>query len=319
MQRQIQTKLVKATHRFEQQERVEQERGAARNALETWVYAMRAALEGPHKTDLDPSAVNATCDRVEDWLWADGADATAEGFATKLADERRAFEEAFPQFCVAEREAAAAKLRREEEEEEALTRAAAEEAASGEKDDHDNRVLKFSDRYALAEKNKVEGTELFKGGNFQPAAQRYIKALGHLAKLVHVEASMREEEHEQARALRVGCYNNLAMCFLKLELWAKAKDNASHVVELEVDLGLGLSRMKLLFCRTHVSGRFLRDSVCISPPIARRSSGARRRRCSCASLTSPSPTSCSASRSSPPTLLWSSSRHRCVACRVMTA
>ena len=43
-----------------------------------------------------------------------------------------------------------------EEEEEALTRAAAEEAASGEKDDHDNRVLKFSDRYALAEKNKVE-------------------------------------------------------------------------------------------------------------------------------------------------------------------
>jgi hypothetical protein len=32
---------------------------------------------------------------------------------------------------------------------------AEEEAMHADKDDHDNRVLKFADRYALADKNKV--------------------------------------------------------------------------------------------------------------------------------------------------------------------
>ena len=31
----------------------------------------------------------------------------------------------------------------------------------------------------LVVKNKEEGTELFKGGNFRPAAARYHKALSH--------------------------------------------------------------------------------------------------------------------------------------------
>jgi tetratricopeptide (TPR) repeat protein len=109
------------------------------------------------------------------------------------------------------------------------------EAALTEKEDHDNRALKFADRFPMADKNKNEGTELFKGGNFKPAAERYIKALGHLAKLVHVEQMMKEEEHAQARALKVSCHNNLAMCFLKLELWGKAAENASKVLELEAD------------------------------------------------------------------------------------
>ena len=33
---------------------------------------------------------------------------------------------------------------------------AEEEAMHADKDDHDNRVLKFADRYALADKNKVQ-------------------------------------------------------------------------------------------------------------------------------------------------------------------
>ena len=34
---------------FKAREELEHERGAARNALETFVYSMRAALEGKHK------------------------------------------------------------------------------------------------------------------------------------------------------------------------------------------------------------------------------------------------------------------------------
>lgn len=36
-----------------------------------------------------------------------------------------------------------------------------------------------ADRMRLVVKNKEEGTELFKGGNFRPAAARYHKALTH--------------------------------------------------------------------------------------------------------------------------------------------
>ena len=35
------------------------------------------------------------------------------------------------------------------------------------------------DRMRLVVKNKEEGTELFKGGNYRPAAARYHKALSH--------------------------------------------------------------------------------------------------------------------------------------------
>ncbi len=42
----------------------------------------------------------------------------------------------------------------------------------------------------MAEKNKNEGNELFKDGNNKFAAERYIKALGHLAKLVCLYVKM---------------------------------------------------------------------------------------------------------------------------------
>lgn len=35
----------------------------------------------------------------------------------------------------------------------------------------------------LVVKNKDEGTELFKGGNYRPAAARYHKSLAHSCKL----------------------------------------------------------------------------------------------------------------------------------------
>ena len=49
-------------------------------------------------------------------------------------------------------------------------------------DDHDNRKLKKPDRMRLVIKNKDEGAELFKGGNFRPACARYQKALTHCCK-----------------------------------------------------------------------------------------------------------------------------------------
>jgi hypothetical protein len=62
-------------------------------------------------------------------------------------------------------------------------RAEAEKAASGEgEEDNDNRKLRKPDRMRMVVKNKDEGTELFKGGNYRPAAARYHKALTHCGK-----------------------------------------------------------------------------------------------------------------------------------------
>jgi molecular chaperone DnaK (HSP70) len=51
--------------RFVEVEQAERERGAASNALETFVYAMRGALTGRHKEHLDAAHVTAACDAIE--------------------------------------------------------------------------------------------------------------------------------------------------------------------------------------------------------------------------------------------------------------
>ena len=42
-------------------------------------------------------------------------------------------------------------------------------------------------------KNKEEGTELFKGQNYRPAAARYNKALTHAAKFVDLSPEQKKE------------------------------------------------------------------------------------------------------------------------------
>ena len=42
-------------------------------------------------------------------------------------------------------------------------------------------------------KNKEEGTELFKGQNYRPAAARYNKALTHAAKFVDLSPDQKKE------------------------------------------------------------------------------------------------------------------------------
>ena len=50
-------------------------------------------------------------------------------------------------------------------------------AANGDDEDHDTRKLKYPDRLRLVVKNKDEGTELFQGQNYRPAAARYNKVI----------------------------------------------------------------------------------------------------------------------------------------------
>mmetsp|Transcript_649 Transcript_649/g.1015 ORF Transcript_649/g.1015 Transcript_649/m.1015 type:complete len:293 (-) Transcript_649:538-1416(-) len=94
----------------------------------------------------------------------------------------------------------------------AAAAAAAEKAANGEDEDHDTRRLKYPDRLRLVMKNKEEGTELFQGQNWRPAAARYNKALTHAAKFVDLSPEQREE----VNAVKLSLHLNIAQCWLKI-------------------------------------------------------------------------------------------------------
>lgn len=200
----------------------------ARNSLEGWVYSIRNALDGRSGSLLDREFTEKLLDEVEEWLGGEGF--AAQEYRAKHEEAVASLKGKSAGYFEKEEE-----LRKEaeakEEEEEARRRKEEDDNRSTE--DHDNRILKFAERYAMADRQKAEGNELFKDGNCKFAAERYIKALGHLAKLVHVESTMKEEEHEQAKVLKLTCLNNLAQCFLKLEMWSKAADNCSAALDLD--------------------------------------------------------------------------------------
>ena len=49
--------------------------------------------------------------------------------------------------------------------------------------------------------NKTEGTELFKGGNYVPAIERYVKALVHSSKFL---GDLNQDEEKEVSTVGVG-------------------------------------------------------------------------------------------------------------------
>jgi tetratricopeptide (TPR) repeat protein len=105
----------------------------------------------------------------------------------------------------------------------------AEREANGEDEDHDNRKLRKPERMRMVVKNKDEGTELFKGGNFRPAAARYHKALTHASKFFDLSP----EDEVEVKALKATIYLNLTSCYIKMENWDQAMRNVSDAINLD--------------------------------------------------------------------------------------
>ena len=110
---------------------------------------------------------------AEDWLFGDEGDAIDHpGPAQeKLAELTANVAELNPNYLAAVEEA---RLKKEAEMEAERLKAAAEAAAAGPVDDHDSRKLKKADRMKFVTKNKAEGTDLFKGGNYLHAQNRCV-------------------------------------------------------------------------------------------------------------------------------------------------
>ena len=165
--------------------------GAARNEMEGFILESRGLTSRKHGALIDSSALSPLLDAAEDWLYSEEAEVAdlpaLNAKSTELHDAVSALTAAYREKVAADKAQEEAAL------EAASAAAAAERAANGEDEDHDTRKLKFPDRLRLVLKNKEEGTELFQGQNWRPAAARYNKALTHAAKFVDLSPDQRAE------------------------------------------------------------------------------------------------------------------------------
>jgi len=200
----------------------------ARNDMEKLVYEMRAECTGRLKEHFNAEGTMAELQGLEDWIWSEeGEEADLAGCEAKLASVNAKLAELNPGYYkTLEEELVAAKLKEEED-----SKRWAAEAANGPADgvNKDTRKLKFDDRMKLVMSNKAEATELFKDGNTEHAAMRYAKSLGHCDSFFDLNDTQKEE----VRTIKAALYNNMAMCYLKLEKWIKAKENCRYCLEIE--------------------------------------------------------------------------------------
>lgn len=199
---------------------------AARNALEAFLLEMRAAKRRKHGEKIDAVALEKALDESESWLW-DNTEADLDSLKAKDTEVRTRVNALCQSFFEAtERDRVEVERALDVE----ARKAEAEKATAGDADeDNDNRKLRKPERMRMVQKNKEEGTELFKGGNFRPAAARYHKALTHAAKFFDLTPA----DEAEVKAVKATLYLNLASCYLKLELWDQALRNCTDALELE--------------------------------------------------------------------------------------
>eukprot|EP00937_MAST-01D_sp_MAST-1D-sp2_P000172 g172.t1 len=224
-----------------------------RNALEATILSYRAVATRPTECGrpLAATALSAEArgelgkavDEAEAWLWGDEAYAceatAADGGAELMAAKRKALDEAVAALAAPLLEAEAAAKAEAEAKLEADAKAEAERrAAEGDDDDHDRRKLPVAERVRMAQSNKAEGTELFKGGNYRHAAARYNKALTHLAKCFDCSPEQRKE----VDALKLALNGNMALAYQKMENWDKVLAHADDCLKLDAENAKALFR-----------------------------------------------------------------------------
>mmetsp|Transcript_50356 Transcript_50356/g.116247 ORF Transcript_50356/g.116247 Transcript_50356/m.116247 type:complete len:719 (-) Transcript_50356:699-2855(-) len=184
---------------------------AKRNELEGYVLEARSLrAHSKHGHLIDGGKLEPLLDAAEEWLYSEEGEAAGlPPLEQKLAELKQQVAAIATEFTAA---LEADKLREEQALEASDAERLREKAAAGEDEDHDTRKLKFPDRMRLVGKNKEEGTELFQGGNYRPAAARYNKALTHAVKFVDLSPDQRSE----VDAIKLSLHLNIAMCWLKI-------------------------------------------------------------------------------------------------------
>merc|ERR1719231_556012 len=207
---------------------------SARNDLEAFIYGMRAAPRCKHGELIKADELKTLLDDCENWLWDNEIISLSEleGKFKSIREEAAVLCQAYDEANEKDKLALEATLKEES------IKAEAERAAEGEDEDHDNRKLKKEDRMRMVVKNKEEGTELFKGGNFRPAAARYHKALTHASKFFDLSP----DDENEVKAVKLSLYLNLAQCYIKLENFDNVIRNCDEALSIEPNNAKALFR-----------------------------------------------------------------------------
>ena len=206
----------------------------ARNAMEAIIFRWREAPNQKHGELIEREKLMVALDAAEMWMW-DSEEANLADVRTRKEKLSSTVAECTAAFAAAE---AAEKSRIEEELNVLAKEGDAERAATGDDEDHDNRKLPTKDRMRMVTKNKEEGTELFKGGNWRMAGARYSKALTHAAKFFDLSP----EDAEQVKELKLSLYNNLTMCYIKMSNWDQVLRNTGEALTLDTGNAKALFR-----------------------------------------------------------------------------
>eukprot|EP00730_Choanoeca_flexa_P015477 TRINITY_DN7113_c0_g1_i3.p1 TRINITY_DN7113_c0_g1~~TRINITY_DN7113_c0_g1_i3.p1 ORF type:complete len:737 (+),score=250.94 TRINITY_DN7113_c0_g1_i3:50-2260(+) len=224
--------LVDVEVRMSQQDAAIDELHAARNALEAYIFDTRKLRNGDYADKFDSEGTMPLLEEAEDWLYSDEAEQaeSADIYAGKMAQLKEKVEA-----LNADVFAAIAQDQEAKDKQAALERAQWEaEAALEPKADklqHDTRKLKKADRLKLVMRNKDEATELFKGGNYGHATERYIRALGHCRQFF----DLTPEDQEEVDGVQATLHLNLAMCYIKQSAWKKAIHSCKESLTLKAD------------------------------------------------------------------------------------
>jgi tetratricopeptide (TPR) repeat protein len=259
------TEWVQLEQEMRAVDEAEARKGELRNRLESFVFELRQAMSNPKYGHLlDSEAISPLLNEAEDWMWTDEATGynpeTGETVkSTALIPVWEAKIEEYEQALKSQCETyfqtmEADHIATERSLEEEAKKAQDEAEANGE-DDDDERRLPPNTRLRLVKKNKDEGTELLKGGNFKPAAARYCKALSHCGKFFDIGPDMQEE----VKALQLSLNLNVALCYLKMEKWQQVVNYASHALDIDADNVKGLFRRATAYEKLNDIDRAMED------------------------------------------------------------
>eukprot|EP00698_Gefionella_okellyi_P019666 TRINITY_DN6062_c0_g1_i3.p1 TRINITY_DN6062_c0_g1~~TRINITY_DN6062_c0_g1_i3.p1 ORF type:complete len:436 (-),score=131.17 TRINITY_DN6062_c0_g1_i3:1063-2370(-) len=190
--------------------------GERKNDLESMIFRLLEQLSGPLKSRIseeEASKARAACAAAEGWLWDTPQDADSQTFSD-LIDKLNA---ELPDNVLVQRDALLA--------EEAAKRAE-EDAAAAKLRDEELALKK--DRVAANARMKEKGNSLFKQGQFEEAAEAYIKALNGF-----LGVELDRKETTEAEQVKLSCYLNLAACHAKLNRHQEVVHCATKALDID--------------------------------------------------------------------------------------
>eukprot|EP01123_Difflugia_compressa_P011155 TRINITY_DN4355_c0_g1_i1.p1 TRINITY_DN4355_c0_g1~~TRINITY_DN4355_c0_g1_i1.p1 ORF type:complete len:276 (-),score=75.46 TRINITY_DN4355_c0_g1_i1:112-861(-) len=87
----------------------------------------------------------------------------------------------------------------------------------------------FDEKYSVSLRRKNEGNVLFEKGSLELAIQKYNKVI----EMFKTESSLKEDEKNKVKELKLTSYLNLAAVYIKLQKFKPAVENATHALQID--------------------------------------------------------------------------------------